>query len=146
MFGRTITMDRIATAFTAALVAIALEFGASVTLGSSYDPRIGYGLDYGEGDLNPSADDWIASHGNVQMKEQDADSILADLVTQDNSNSWRIFDYEGNSHCYCRTAQDCLPERVNGSRGFYNGNLLRDPSGLPAAVRPVQHEHPSLQA
>jgi len=47
-------MDRIAMAFAVALVATALGLGASITIGSGYDPRMGYGLDYGQGTLSPA--------------------------------------------------------------------------------------------
>lgn len=67
------------------MVAIALGFGTSVMMGSRYDPSMGYGLDYGQGNLNLSTGDWITSQRIVHMQE--ADSLLADFVTQNNLNS-----------------------------------------------------------
>jgi Protein of unknown function (DUF3551) len=51
---------------------------------------------------------------------------------------WCILDYEGNSHCYYRTAQDCLQAIANGSRGFCNTNPSPGLSALPAAAPPTQ--------
>ena len=48
-------MHRIAMTFAVALVTTALGFGASVMIGSGYDPRTGYGLNYNQGDLSPPA-------------------------------------------------------------------------------------------
>ena len=64
MISRAITMDRIAMAFAVALVATALGLGASITIGSGYDPRMGYGLDYGRGNLSqaPTRGDLLSIH------------------------------------------------------------------------------------
>jgi Protein of unknown function (DUF3551) len=51
---------------------------------------------------------------------------------------WCILDYEGNSHCYYRTSQDCLRAIANGSRGFCNTNPSPGLSTLPAETRPAQ--------
>ena len=66
--------------------------------GPGYGPGMGYGSGYvAPNNLNLSTDDvknyfsrWIAAEGNSHLKvgdvkEQDADTIVADIVTQDNS-------------------------------------------------------------
>jgi hypothetical protein len=70
--------------------------GYMMGYGPGYGPRIGYGP-YGQGNLNLSIDqvrDYfarsIAASGNSRLKvgevkEQGPDSIVADIVTQDNS-------------------------------------------------------------
>lgn len=65
--------------------------------GPGYGPRMGYGPGYGPNGLNLSSDDvrdyfarWIAAEGNShlkvgEVKEENSDTIIADIVTQDNS-------------------------------------------------------------
>ncbi len=65
--------------------------------GPGYGPMMGYGPLAGRGDLNLSADNvrdyfarWIAAQGNSHLKvgdvkEQGNDTIVADIVTHDNS-------------------------------------------------------------
>jgi hypothetical protein len=71
--------------------------GYMMGYGPGYGPRIGYGPAYGQRNLNLSTDDvrnyfarWIAAQGNSHLKvgdvkEQGPDTIVADIVTQDNS-------------------------------------------------------------
>jgi hypothetical protein len=67
------------------------------TMNGGCGPGMGYGPGYGRGDLNLSTDNvrdyfarWIAAQGNTHLKvgdvkEQGTDTIVADIVTQDNS-------------------------------------------------------------
>jgi len=73
-------------------------YGMMQGYGPGYGPGTGYGPGYGaQGNLNLATDDvknylsrWIATQGNSHLKvgdvkEQDADTIVADVDTQDNS-------------------------------------------------------------
>ena len=73
-------------------------YGMMQGYGPGYGPGMGYGPGYvAPNNLNLSTDDvknyfsrWIAAQGNSHLKvgdvkEQDADTIVADIVTQDNS-------------------------------------------------------------
>jgi hypothetical protein len=48
------------------------------------------------------------------------------------NDAWCMIDWEGNSHCYYASSQECLAAVASGSHGFCNVN----PSASSAASSP----------
>jgi hypothetical protein len=53
------------------------------------------------------------------------------------NDAWCMIDWEGNSHCYYASSQECLAAVASGSHGFCNVNPAASSaaSSSPAASR-----------
>jgi hypothetical protein len=49
------------------------------------------------------------------------------------NDAWCMIDWEGNSHCYYASSQECLAAVASGIRGFCNVNPAAAPASQTSA-------------